>query len=564
MADTIKEFLVSLGYKVDTASQEKFAGSVASATKLVAKFAAALSPIALAKFTEQYADYGEKIYWIGQRANAAVSGIENLGFAASQLGSSAGAAQGSIDALGRFLQSAPGAKAWLERWTGPFEKTDDALVKFGRAMRDKPAWLRNQLAGVIGLDYNFAQSLYSGDFEKTLAHREDMVKASGLDQELFAERSKEFMTAWRDFWGQLKLEAEKISGDMMPVITSGLKDLSDWVRDSGPTVVSWIGSAEKGISDLAGEINKEARGPFIDMVHAFNDLGEAGSELVEKYFPRVEGSFGGIKDIIETIAKSLRILTELLRGEFSAALNQVSSLMDGQFKVKEGSIADRVLKWFSPSGISGGSGSDKEVGGIGADDLREGDANAAIGFFVGKGWSREQAAGIVASLKEESRLSANPGGYNDGGKAYGVAQWHTDRQKDFARVFGHDIRQSTYGEQLAFVDWELRNSERSAGNMLAGAGSARAAGDIVSRYYERPRAVEEAAYHRSILADRLMSGFGSSPYALASTGGGGGVSQVNNITVNGASDPQSTASAIGREMDRHYATLSRNLGTVFR
>lgn len=564
MADTIKEFLVSLGYKVDTASQEKFAGSVASATKLVAKFAAALSPIALAKFTEQYADYGEKIYWIGQRANASATGILNLGFAASKLGSSTGAAQGSISALGKFLQSSPGAKSWLERWTGPFKDTNDAILKFGRSMRGKPEWLRNQLAGMIGLDYDFAQSLFSGKFEGEVDRHNAMLRSAGLDPEKFEEQSKEFMNKWDDFWELLRIHAMKVSGDLMPGIEQGFKSVTEWIEANGPSIIAWVNKAETSFEELAEKIEKECSGAFLDMITAFKELGSAGGELTEKYFPRVEGSFGGIKDIIETIAKSLRILTELLRGEFSAALTQVSALMDGQFKVKEGSIADRVLKWFSPSGISGGSGSDKEAGGIGADDLREGDANAAIGFFVGKGWSREQAAGIVASLKEESRLSANPGGYNDGGKAYGVAQWHTDRQKDFARVFGHDIRQSTYGEQLAFVDWELRNSERSAGNMLAGAGSARAAGDIVSRYYERPRAVEEAAYHRSVLADRLMSGFGSSPYAIASAGGGGGVSQVNNITVNGASDPQSTASAIGREMDRHYATLSRNLGTVFR
>src|SRR5260364_215450 len=72
----------------------------------------------------------------------------------------------------------------------------------------------------------------------------------------------------------------------------------------------------------------------------------------------------------------------------------------------------------------------------------------AVSFFEQKGWTHKQAAGIVANLKIESGL--NPNAVGDGGKAYGIAQWHPPRQAEFRRAFGKDIRAATLTEQLEF------------------------------------------------------------------------------------------------------------------
>lgn len=109
----------------------------------------------------------------------------------------------------------------------------------------------------------------------------------------------------------------------------------------------------------------------------------------------------------------------------------------------------------------------------------------AIEFFTGKGWTKEQAAGIVGNLYHESG-GLNIRAIGDGGKAFGLAQWHPDRQAKFASVMGKSIRQSTYNEQLAFVDWELNNSESAAGNLLRKAKSVAQAVKAVMFKYERP------------------------------------------------------------------------------
>ena len=54
-----------------------------------------------------------------------------------------------------------------------------------------------------------------------------------------------------------------------------------------------------------------------------------------------------------------------------------------------------------------------------------GNAQQAIDFFMSKGLSRAQAAGIAGNLLYESGF--NPSAVGDGGTSFGIAQWHQGR-----------------------------------------------------------------------------------------------------------------------------------------
>lgn len=125
-----------------------------------------------------------------------------------------------------------------------------------------------------------------------------------------------------------------------------------------------------------------------------------------------------------------------------------------------------------------------------------------MAFFMGKGWSKEQAAGIVSNLWSESAL--NPHAVGDKGRAYGVAQWHPDRQAAFKRAFGKDIRDASYEEQLEFVHYELtKGDERKAGDRLRQTHDADEAGKVISKYYERPKFEWAQGLLRGAQAERL-------------------------------------------------------------
>jgi spore coat assembly protein SafA len=108
----------------------------------------------------------------------------------------------------------------------------------------------------------------------------------------------------------------------------------------------------------------------------------------------------------------------------------------------------------------------------------------AMQYFESQGWSKAQAAGIVANLDAESGLRSIP--QNGGGPGYGIAQWEGPRQAEFQRWSGHDIHGSSFAEQLRFVQHELTSTEAGAGHALKQTNDAREAGQIVTRLYERP------------------------------------------------------------------------------
>jgi LysM repeat protein len=114
-----------------------------------------------------------------------------------------------------------------------------------------------------------------------------------------------------------------------------------------------------------------------------------------------------------------------------------------------------------------------------------GNAKIALDYFIQQGWSSEQAAGIVANLQAESTPNLNTDAVGDGGKAYGIAQWHRPRQQDFSRVMGKPLQGSSLQDQLEFVQWELNNTEANAGRRLKSAKTAEDAAAIVDQYYER-------------------------------------------------------------------------------
>lgn len=130
-------------------------------------------------------------------------------------------------------------------------------------------------------------------------------------------------------------------------------------------------------------------------------------------------------------------------------------------------------------------------------------SKGAVKHFTALGWSPEQAAGIAANLQMESGGKHKAVG--DGGKAFGLAQWHPDRQAAFKARFGKDIRESSASEQMDFVHFELtKGNEQVAGAKLRKARTATEAADTVTRLYERPANPDKDSLLRGALAEKLV------------------------------------------------------------
>lgn len=125
-------------------------------------------------------------------------------------------------------------------------------------------------------------------------------------------------------------------------------------------------------------------------------------------------------------------------------------------------------------------------------------SSRAMEYYMSRGWTKEQAAGIVGNLLHESGGKLDPGARNpgdgaDGSDSIGIAQWNSDRArrlKEFAAL--NKASPNDYGIQLAFVDHELRSNEKAAGEKLKGAKTIQEANDAFITY-ERPQGSDKGA-----------------------------------------------------------------------
>jgi hypothetical protein len=140
----------------------------------------------------------------------------------------------------------------------------------------------------------------------------------------------------------------------------------------------------------------------------------------------------------------------------------------------------------------------------------------AIKYFEDHGLSRVGAIGMTAGFVHESNV--DPTAVGDNGNAYGVAQWHPDRQAGFERWSGHSIQTSTLDEQLGYALHELRAGgpqEQRAGAELEMAKTPEEAARAASLYYERPKAGAIAADARAKTATQIASLYAPAPASQA-------------------------------------------------
>jgi len=216
---------------------------------------------------------------------------------------------------------------------------------------------------------------------------------------------------------------------------------------------------------------------------------EEASSVLENGYPKDIERYG--KERLETRAKGQTVSAAPAKPEGgpeeSKAVREKREELQKQERIDKSSSTPSTnaqsnsLSTFQPAGNAGGADA-VQVSGL-KPVSETGNATRAMQSFMADGWTKEQAAGIVGNLQQESS-TLKTDDVGDGGKAYGIAQWWPDRQAKFKEIYKKDIRESGFEEQLAFIKWELANSHARAGRLLRQAKTAAEAAIIVDQHYE--------------------------------------------------------------------------------
>ncbi len=597
-AEVIREFLVALGFKVDQKGLKTFKEGVEDSTKGVVRLVATIQGAALTigASVAGFASKIESLYFVGRRVGATENSLRALGGAARDFGVSADVALGSVEAIAKFMRNNPAGESYIASLgvqtrdaNGNLRDTVDLVADIGRVMAAKPTWLASQYGSILGIDENLMLAMRDPAFIERLRQIRKEAENNGMSRA--AKDAHELMNSIRELGRTADNMFTLIQADLQEKVGPELKQFSAWFKDNAPEIAKRISDvaqvvlrmAETVLPVLGAVIEK-----FVEWDKATN--GWTTNILLAVAALKVLGGF--------QILSGLGKLSGALRGVgVAAAAAQAGAAAGGAAAAGAGVAAGATIGTTAlaaaaigaPIAIGGAylqhqmTGTeegikqriaDRQARIKEKDELIELDPrNAAkyqaekiplerdiaeytkkleqlkvapaaglpdaMEFFQKLGWTQEQAAGIVANLKHESNMRADAVG--DQGQAYGIAQWHPDRQANFAQWAGKDIRQSTLAEQLAFVHHELtQGAEQRAGQLLRASQNAQQAGEVVSRYYERPRDADGEALRRGQTAVSMNAN--------------------TTIYVSGARDPMAVAEAVASEQGRVNDAAVRTIG----
>ena len=462
----LESFLISLGLKVDKKSFEAGENAFSGITKSALQLGAVLaSKLAIDKVVGDFKNAGTELNNFNKLTGLSTQNVQMLGQAIKAQGGSAADAFADLTKLQDLMASPITGNTG---WFGDVAKlgldpdviigaqdTAQALTNIAKQFETMSP-LNQRLAGnALGLSESTVRLLMKGS----------------------EEAQKQL-----DVRGKLGIMTQKQIDDAAR-LTKATSELDLVFTDIGNTIAGELAPA---FADLAED--------FVAFYRGNKDLIDSG----------LKEFFGELADNIELVA----IAMALLGG--SAALKGLASLraIVGLGGAGAGAGAAGV-SLLARAGVpltallyssSLNEGEDEELL---KNRINKGGAQAAgpmIDYLRSRGLSEDLAKGMVANMQKESDF--NPDAVGDGGKAYGLLQWHPDRQADFAKFSGKEIRGSSIKDQADFAIYEAtKGKERENWKKVQSSQSAYDAAAAYSKYVIRPADREGEADERGRIAE---------------------------------------------------------------
>lgn len=415
------------------------------------------------------ADYNAQLAIMARNYGQNAEAVKKFGQAAYEAG---GTREGGIGDLNRFNNISIG------RGAGPV--SPDQLLANARA-RLKPFQGAQRLA-MITQRMGFTDTgnitrlmMNDGDFAASDASAGSVSKLSKEDQ----QKNIDLMKERRHLEGAEDNLFSTIGNTLIPAINALVDKISGVINgvagSAGGSLAAGAGLiAGKGLEGAAGaygffKVLKLLKGGAAAAPAAEVNLGGAG----------FAGAAGGI--------------TAGVLGLGALGVGELAYGLHGIYKTWNPAMQE--LKNAFSSKKSGNLASTFNSGG---DDMA---------FWMSQGYTREQAAGIIANMQAES--GGNVGARGDGGRAAGLFQWHPSRRNAILKATGIDVMTAGRQDQLRAAAWEMKNGDTGFNDShyrtLKGAD---AAGGYFSQNFEHPANAGLQAARRGQAALGLVSGFG--------------------------------------------------------
>lgn len=239
-SEVLREYLISLGFKVDNAQQKKFDTSIIRSGINVGTLAKTLLGAATAAqaFVAVWARSMEKLYYSSIRAESSAGKLQALQYAARTIGLTSESMQGALEGMARAMRLNPGLQGLIEQFgikvTG--RQKADVMIDLIDRLKTMPFYVAAQYASLFGINPDDLLLLEKGadEMKKAALARKEMADAAGLDVEAAAAAGKEYANQLREVEELFVILKDTAAIAMLPVfkeMAGVVKEvLKDWTQ----------------------------------------------------------------------------------------------------------------------------------------------------------------------------------------------------------------------------------------------------------------------------------------------------------------------------------------------
>ena len=546
-AETIKEFLVGLGFEVDQAGLQKFTQGIASATLKVAAIGTAMTAAAAAVVAGVQA--------VASKYDDIAKGEDQF----NELGISMRDAQGKIKPMGKLFDELAGQLDGVNS-----EKAKKAL----------------ELLGIDGDKLEL--------FKDNLADLRDEIEAidvaSGLNLDDAVKESSIFMATWKAMQQEiakwqilLKKTMDAIAVKIMPMVRTALQRVTQVMMNMRKVFMDNLPKIIATIEPVIKVVFRIVEAFIILVARVASALGTVIGWLI-----RVNDATDGWAGYILAAAAAWKYLNlaflKTPLGMFLALAAAVALLIDDFLTFKEG--GDSLIDWGSGFGVvmqvvtSILAGVTAAIIALKVATMAQAAWTATITALT-TAWNTVQKVATVAQWAWNAAMSANPIGLVIAAVialiavvALIIANWDTVKEWFYAFV---DWIVGVWGSVTSAISDAFSSAANSVMGIFGGVK------DWFMGFFDWimgkfAKIAEWGGKIKSFFGGGgaenagKTSGNGGSPplspspqSAAALNGGNQNVNQQTQIVVNGSGDPKQTAGAVASAQNRVNADMARNM-----
>lgn len=258
--DTIRDFMVALGFSTDNVGAKRMGDTLEG----VEKKAKTLNTVLLGLATgaviavTKTASELDKLYYSSQRIGASASNIRGFEAALTQMGGSASNALQTLESLAQKIRQSPGYEGMVNNLgvstrdqNGAMRDRVEVMKDMSKTLAGMDYYQANAYGSAMGIDETTLMAMRDPAFLQNMEKYQKLQKEMGMSDDL-AKSGKDFMVQFRDVTMTTKALAEVIlmtaGKALIPVlniINMGLQGAIKWFSGLNPEIKGFLAAGLK-------------------------------------------------------------------------------------------------------------------------------------------------------------------------------------------------------------------------------------------------------------------------------------------------------------------------------